>query len=145
MKDAVILLLIFVTACGNKKEDETPSKSFDSQYHWVRPVMSGGNTTAYFSYTNSLDVTDTLQSIESDVASEVQIHESYRTEDGMMGMREIEEIILKAGEILRLEPGGFHMMLIDLHDDIRPEDSVSIILNWKIAGRDTLRLAAEQN
>ena len=145
MKYTVILLLIFVTACGNKKEDETPSGSLDAEDRWVRPAMSGGNTTAYFSYTNTLDVSDTLQSMESNAASEVQVHESYRTEDGMMGMREIEEIILKAGEILRLEPGGFHMMLIDLNVDIRPEDSVSIILNWKIAGRDTLRLAAEQN
>ena len=69
-----------------------------------------------------------------DFAAMAQVHESYETEDGMMGMREQKEVIVQPGEELRFRQGGLHIMLMNTNRELALGDSVQLGLNFSNAG-----------
>lgn len=126
------LALSAMVSCGVEKKQVTEEELVEER---VRPAASGGTTAAYLSYTNNFDKPDTLISINSLVARETQVHESYEAEDGMVGMREQKEVIIPAGESVVFKQGGLHVMMMDLREDLNDGDSVLIELEWKLAGK----------
>lgn len=127
-----VLVLLVMISCGAEKEQVTEEKVVEER---VRPAASGGTSAAYFSYSNTFDKPDTLISVNSAVARLTQVHESYETEDGMMGMRERREVIIPAGENVVFKQGGLHVMMMDLREDLSAGDSVGVELELKLAGR----------
>ena len=61
-------------------------------------------------------------------------------EDGfaMMGMREIDRLEIPAGTTVELVPGGFHLMLIDLAEDLVPGTEYDLTLTFAEAGEVTV-------
>lgn len=61
---------------------------------------------------------------------------SPRHGDGapMMGMREIDAIEIPAGATVELVPGGLHIMLMALVDDLMPGDTFELTLSFEQAG-----------
>jgi periplasmic copper chaperone A len=53
---------------------------------------------------------------------------------GMMTMQEVERIDIPAGATVRLEPGGFHIMLLDVQQTLEPGDTVEVTLVFESAG-----------
>lgn len=49
---------------------------------------------------------------------------------GMMEMQEVESIPVPAGETVNLEPGGYHVMLADLVEDLAVGDTVQLTLGF---------------
>jgi copper(I)-binding protein len=49
---------------------------------------------------------------------------------GMMTMQEVSEIEIPAGETVSLEPGGYHVMLLDLASDLAVGDSIEVTLTF---------------
>ncbi len=56
----------------------------------------------------------------------------------MMGMREIDAIEIPAGETVELVPGGLHIMLIDLVEDLEVGDRFEVTLTFEHAGDVTV-------
>ncbi len=52
----------------------------------------------------------------------------------MMGMREIEALDIPAGETMSLVPGGYHLMLLELADDLVPGETFELTLTFAPAG-----------
>src|SRR5690554_2318600 len=68
----------------------------------------------YFTVTNNGDDADTLVKIESDIAEVIEIHD-VEMDDGVMHMVPMHDgVEVSPGESLVLEPGGYHVMLIDI-------------------------------
>lgn len=65
--------------------------------------------------------------IQSPVADRAEIHEMTMDKD-IMSMRAVPNLRLGAGKSLRLAPGGFHIMLFGLHQQVKPGDSVPLTL-----------------
>ncbi|MAL18533.1 MAG: hypothetical protein CL670_12615 [Balneola sp.] len=132
MRKAVLVIVagMFLTACSNDK----PVPQENQITERVRPAALGGTTAAYFVYTNPLEKADTLIAIQADFAAMAQVHESYETEDGMMGMREQKEVIVQPGEELRFRQGGLHVMLMNTNRELALGDSVQLGLNFSNAG-----------
>ena len=86
-------------------------------------------TGAFMLLKNGTDQTASLVSAESDVSEKVELH-SHVHEDGMMKMREVENIDIPAGGETALQPGGFHIMLIGLKQPLEMGQKVSITLNF---------------
>ncbi|HET8865135.1 MAG TPA: copper chaperone PCu(A)C [Gracilimonas sp.] len=101
----------------------------------VRPAAARGTSAAYLVYTNSLEMADTLRSVNSPVAGLVQVHEAYETEEGMMGMRQQKELVVQPGESISFKKGGLHIMLMDLNKDLKEGDSVRVELEFSQAGQ----------
>lgn len=70
-----------------------------------------------------------LTGAESPVATGVELH-THRVEDGMMAMRRIPEMVIKAGGSLVLEPSGHHLMLIGLKEPLKAGAAVPLTLTF---------------
>jgi copper(I)-binding protein len=83
---------------------------------WVRePAEGQTNSAAYASVTNNGDADVTLVAASVPFGAAVEIHETTTAADGTMQMREVPEgFVVPAGGSFTLEPGGPHIMLIDI-------------------------------
>ncbi|HZJ48037.1 MAG TPA: copper chaperone PCu(A)C [Acidimicrobiia bacterium] len=72
-------------------------------------------TALYMDITNKGDAAFVVTSATSDFASTYELHES-KMADGQMVMEKVpsQEIPIAAGETVRLEPGGLHVMAIGI-------------------------------
>ncbi len=57
---------------------------------------------------------------------------------GVMQMREVDSIVIPAGETVSLEPGGLHIMLLDLQTELEPGDTIEVTLVFAEAGEMTV-------
>jgi copper(I)-binding protein len=85
-----------------------------------------------------------LISAASQVAAKTEIH-SMTVENNIMKMHPVESINLPAGQSVRLAPGGYHVMLIDLKHDLKKGDTVAVMLTVENSdkSRQTIEVNAE--
>jgi periplasmic copper chaperone A len=103
--------------------------------NWVRASAPGQNVgAAYMSLLSAQD--STMIKAEADIAGSVEIH-SMKMENGVMKMRMLEELPLKAGKVEKLAPGGFHLMLFDLKKPLTAGENVNFTLSFKDAAGNT--------
>lgn len=101
---------------------------------WVRvsemTESEGGMTGAFATITNTSEEDITLIAGDSDVAGVVEIHEVVMV-DGEMKMQPISGgIVIPAGQSVTLEPGGLHVMLMDLTRPLVEGEDISITLKF---------------
>jgi periplasmic copper chaperone A len=82
------------------------------QKPWAR-ATTGTTGAAYLSITNNGTASDRLIGAKTPIAEKAEIHES-KMKDGMMEMRPVGPLPIKAGPSATLKPGAMHMMLIGL-------------------------------
>lgn len=63
----------------------------------------------------------------------------------MMGMKQVSSIALPAGEEVKLEPGGYHIMLMGLKSPIESGDQYLITLKFEKAGEIDVQAIARDN
>jgi periplasmic copper chaperone A len=113
------------------QEDQTGIQVEDA---WARPGSEGRISAAYFVINNYEEEADVLLSANSDVAQNVEVHESYEHEDGMIGMREVRDLEIPAQSTVRFEQGGLHIMLIQLTRQLRDGDTFELTLSFENHG-----------
>ncbi len=161
----VALLLIvglIVTACGGAApaEEEAPAESEaaaeeseESEAMEESEEMDAGgimvmepfarasipNGAAYMMLMNEGESDDTLVSAETDVAETVELHETTIDENEVMSMRPVEGgITIPAGGSATLEPGGLHVMLLGIQEELAVGDTFELTLNFEQAGSQTV-------
>ena len=93
---------------------------------WVRGTVPGQKATgAFMSIKSASDAA--LVSASSPVAGIVEIHE-MAMEGGVMKMRAVPKLPLPAGKPVELKPGGYHVMLMDLKQQLKEGDTVPVTL-----------------
>ncbi len=93
---------------------------------WVRPTVPQQKTTgAFMTITSTTD--GRLVGIKSSIADRVEIHE-MKMENDVMSMRAVPSLPLTTGSSLELKPGGYHVMLFNLHQQVKAGDSVPLTL-----------------
>jgi periplasmic copper chaperone A len=95
---------------------------------WARPAAQGGNGAVYLVIRSS--EADELMDVTSDVAEAVEMHESRMSGD-VMEMRQLTSVPLGAGDQVKFEPGGLHIMLIGLKQDLKTGNEFEITLHFK--------------
>ena len=96
---------------------------------WARANSPGQKVgAAYMTLSSAQDTT--MIKAEADIAGSVEIH-SMNMENGVMKMRMLEELSLKAGKLEKLAPGGFHLMLFDLKKPLLAGENVNFTLSFK--------------
>lgn len=96
---------------------------------WVRATVQKQQATGAFMEL-SAPVPLRLVQVQSPVADIVEIHEMTMVND-VMRMRAVDAIAIAPGKPVRLEPGGFHVMLIDLRQQIQAGDAVPLTLTFE--------------
>ena len=87
---------------------------------------------------------DMLISAGSDIAEAVELHESKMDEQGVMKMSPVPNIPLPAGDTVALQPGGLHIMLIGLKEELAAGDRFSVTLNFEQAGSQTIEVEVKE-
>lgn len=94
----------------------------------IGEMLPGGtNTAAYMVLENRGSQADRLIRVEGDAAEAIEIHKSEIQGD-MMTMRPVDSIEIPAKGLARLQPGGYHIMLINLYKPLRVGDRISLRL-----------------
>ena len=105
-------------------------------------ATGGGVSAAYMTLTNGGGASDTLVSASTDAAAVVELHTSEMDAEGVMRMRPLTDgLEVPADGSVTLEPGGNHIMLMDLQRDLNPGETVTLTLTFS-SGK-TLTVEAE--
>ena len=120
------------TPAQRSAEPRDPSGSKSS---WARATPPGGKVGgAFVTLVNTGDAPDRLVSASSGVAERVELHTHIKDGD-VMRMREVEGgIPLPPGETVKLQPGGFHIMLLGLNQGLTAGSSFPLTLTFEKAG-----------
>ena len=110
---------------------------------WIRPSSENMATALYFTIENNGSVQDTLFKVESNIAGKVEIHETYSQGD-MMGMREVDFIVIEGKSSFEFKPGGYHIMVMKLKKDINNGDKENFVLHFKQAGEIKITATAKK-
>ena len=110
---------------------------------WSRPTVSGMPTgVAYLSITNNGSQQDSLISASTPAAARVEFHRSSM-EAGMARMRPAGALVVGPKATVTAEPGGLHLMLVDLKSPLVAGTSVPLVLHFQTAGEITVQLQIE--
>jgi hypothetical protein len=93
---------------------------------WVRATVPQQKATGAFMHIES-DTDARLVAAESPVAGVVEIHE-MSMENDVMKMSPIPGLDLPAGQAVELKPGGYHIMLMDLQQQVKVGEDVPLRL-----------------
>lgn len=85
---------------------------------WARSARMGGNSAVYFNIKNVSNKDYILLDVYSEVADKVEIHNSFTDLNGVSRMVPINKIVIPARSTVKLQPGGIHIMLIELKNNL---------------------------
>ncbi len=107
---------------------ETAAEAVTVEAPYVRAVPPGQrNSAAFMRLNNGGDQAHALVSARSPVAEAVELH-THSMRDGMMSMRPVERVDLPARDLVSLQPGGLHVMLIGLQERLELGQEVPLTL-----------------
>jgi copper(I)-binding protein/thiol-disulfide isomerase/thioredoxin len=114
------------TPAGAAKASASAAPDLAVSQAWARPTMPGQDVAAvYLTVTSARGAA--LVGVRSDAADIVQVHD-MTMDGGVMKMRERERLPLPAGQAVRLQPGGTHLMMQQLKKPLRPGEQVALSL-----------------
>ena len=120
---SVLIMVSLLSGCA------TPAtEGVEVRDAWARPAAQGGNGAGYLIIRSA--AADELLSVASNIAEAVEMHESTMSGD-VMEMHQLQSVPLNAGEDVIFEPGGLHIMLIGLKQDLKPGEEFEITLQFK--------------
>ncbi|WP_296752067.1 copper chaperone PCu(A)C [Thiobacillus sp.] len=100
---------------------------------WVRATMPGQPVSGAYMQIQA-DADARLIGASSQAVPRVEVHE-MKMDGGVMRMREVKAIELPQGKTVSLEPGGFHIMLMNLEKPIAAGDVVPLTLVVESGGK----------
>lgn len=127
MSPKVLAPLVFVLAAAGAQA----AAPVAVEGAWARPIVKGQDSTgAYMTLTAREPLT--LLGAETPAAGIVEIHEMKMVGD-VMKMRAAETLPLEAGKPLKLGPGAFHFMLMDLKAPFQAGSNIRMTLRFRDA------------
>jgi copper(I)-binding protein len=137
---SVAIVLALSAACTGSTREPISVRDV-----WSResPGMSqtGG---VFMTIENRGSTGDALIGATTPVCSTVELHESV-LEGDVMRMRPVEggRIVVPAGAVVELKPGGLHLMLIGLQEMLVPGGSFVLTLEFEQAGTVDVEVAVQ--
>ncbi len=162
---ALVVAALALVACGDDGDDAadtTTTAAAASEVTvsdvWARPVedLTATDSSAIYMVITGGDEADELvsASVPADVAGTVELHETVAADGdmtttttagemdgemggGMMTMQQVQSIEVPADGTVALEPGGYHVMLLDVEKELVPGDTIEVTLTFERAGEVT--------
>ncbi len=109
---ASLLLTLMLCACGQAGQVEQSAVTVSDAYMFL-PPPGRPMAAIYMQLHNNTDRDRRITQLETDIAGLAEVHRTVH-EAGVARMRKVPEPLIPAGETLGLEPGGYHVMLMDM-------------------------------
>ena len=110
---------------------------------WSRPAVAGTNGVGYMVLTNHGRAVETLEKVESPIASRVEMHSSSMA-GGVMSMQREDKVTVPAGGQTIFGPGAYHLMLFGLTRTLKPGDEVPATLTFTSGAKVRVRFAVSE-
>lgn len=143
---AGIVLLTSLAAC-TAPPPAASGPQIQIENAWGRPSpMMASNGAFYMLIKNSGSEADRLVAAQSPACGTVELHESYQTDNGAMGMRPVTggAIEVPAGGQAELKVGGLHVMCIDKKENFQPGAKLPLTLTFEKSGDKTIDVEIRQ-
>ena len=101
---------------------------------WARVTLKSRPAAAYMTLHNMGDAADKIVAASSPLAERVEMHTHSMT-DGVMRMRKVEAIDLVPKGHTELKPGGLHLMIFGLKEQLKKGQVIPVTLTLKTAGK----------
>lgn len=91
------------------------------------------NKTAAAVYAKIKNNTDDMQRmsyVHSPIAEHIEVHRTIY-HDGVTKMRRVKHLSLSPKEVKPLVPGGFHLMVFGIYDDLEPGSTFEITFEFE--------------
>lgn len=127
------LTLGMLAASVETQAHETHRDGIQVGHPWARPTppVPPINGAAYFEITNHRDVPVVLEGATTAVTEHASIHRT-RAVDGVMRMEAVEGgLDIPAGETIRFQPGGYHLMLMNLGEPLVEGGKFPVTLHFR--------------
>jgi copper(I)-binding protein len=132
---AIVVVALLAAACGAGAAPTPTQGGFVSVYGaWARPADAGAESAAYLTITNGQLQDDTLVGASSPVAASAAVHQTTSDASGMTGMHAAPSVVIKAGQDLVMEPGGYHVMLTGLKQALAAGSTFQLTLAFEKTG-----------
>jgi len=134
-----LALALSMAACSSTGTGGSPGGRVMVTDAWARPSTGMAMAAAaYLTITNGTGEADALLSVSTPAATNPEIHETAAAGSGMMGMHPVDRIDIPAGQTVKLEPGGYHIMLINLTGELTAGSTIELTLTFEKAGPITV-------
>ena len=127
----IVIAAAFFSAAVHAQTQAQSQAQVSVEQAWVRATVPQQRATGAFMQLRA-PASTTLVGASSPAAGIVEIHE-MAMQDNVMRMRQVPAIALPAGKTVELKPGGFHVMLLDLKQQVKAGDSVALTLVFQDA------------
>ncbi len=102
---------------------------------WARPSTGlDVPSAAYLTITNGTAENDALLRVSTPAARNPEMHQTSAQDSGMMAMHPVDRIEVPAGQTVKLQPGGYHIMLVDLTAELALGSTIDLTLTFENAG-----------
>lgn len=125
MRTLITLLTLTLTILST---DFARASTLVSDDLWLRQSVPGAENGAGFGTLRNISDEDiVIVAAYSNAASDVELHRHIHR-DGQMSMEQIEALSVPAGDAVTLQPGGYHLMLMELHQPLEPGNEYQLTL-----------------
>ena len=108
---------------------------------WSRETTANARVGGgYLTIMNHGEQADQLLSVRADHAGMSEVH-TMIMQDDVMVMRPVDDpLVIEAGAMLQLQPGGLHLMFMQLKQPHVAGETLDVVLVFEQAGERTVRL-----
>ena len=133
---AILLLMVLTVAAPAGEVARSGPLEVDTP--WARATIGTARPgVAYVTFRNTGDQLEELVDISTPAAAHPEVH-AMSEEDGVMKMRPAGPLELPPGAEVHLEPGGMHIMLMELRQPLKEGESIPITFTFRQAGDITV-------
>lgn len=139
-----VLSVFFVAAFGEKAFSHEAHEALMAHDAWAPPSLDGANVgVAFTMLMNHSDAPIEITALSSPVANTVELHD-HVSEGGKVKMRRVEKIVIPAQGSLDMKPGGLHLMLIGLKEQIKDGSTITVDITAKGAAAQKVSFTVSQ-
>ena len=128
LRHAALLSTLLAASLPLSLMAATPALVIDDPYVRLAPPNAPASG-AFMVIRNTASADRQLLRAESPAAKTVELH-THLNDNGVMKMREVPQIEIKAHGQTELKPGSYHVMLINLTQPLKEGDMVPISLRF---------------
>ena len=138
---AALAALLFAASA---RAEEVKAGDLVISQAWSRATPSGAKIAGgYLTIENKGAAPDRLLGGSGDTAGKVEVHEMAMN-NGVMTMRHLDKgLAIEPGKTVKLAPGGYHLMIMDLKSPFKQGDKVPVTLQFEKAGKVPLSLEVQ--
>lgn len=118
------------------------AQSIQVDQPWARATAPAAKAGGVFMTLTDTGAPDRLVAAATPVADVAEVHRTVE-QNGVMKMQPIDALDLPPGQKVQLSPGGYHVMLMGLKQQLKPGDTFPITLTFAHAAPMTVTVKVE--